>query len=68
MTANARITFAQNRLDAARREIKQAVIDFSVPDEKLLALRANAREAYQELQALDRKTLRKGLLSLIKFW
>lgn len=68
MTANARITFAQNWLDAARREIKQAVIDFSVPDEKLLALRANAREAYQELQALDRKTLRKGLLSLIKFW
>jgi hypothetical protein len=68
MTANARITFAQNRLDAARREIKQAVIDFSVPDENLLALRANAREAYQELKALDRKTLRKGLLSLIKFW
>ncbi len=68
MTANARITFAQNRLDAARREIKQAVIDFSVPDEKLLALRANAREAYQELQALDRKTLRKGLLSLFKIW
>ena len=68
MTADARITFAQNRLDAARREIRDAAIDFEIPDEKLLALRANAREAYQELQELDRKAAKKGLLSLLKFW
>jgi len=68
MTADARITFAQNRLDTARREIRAAVIDFEIPDEKLLALRANAREGHQELQALERKAARKGLLSLLKFW
>ncbi len=68
MTANAIITFAQSRLDAARREVRQAVIDFSVPDEKLLELRANARQAYEELRELERKASRKGLIAAFKFW
>ena len=55
-------------LDAARREIKAAVIDFDVSDEKLLELRANARAAYEELRVLDAKLLHKGILSLFKFW
>jgi hypothetical protein len=62
------VAFAQDRLDAARREIKAAVIDFDVSDEKLLELRANARAAYEELRALDAKLLNKGVLSLFKFW
>jgi hypothetical protein len=48
--------FAQNRLDAARRVIHAAVIDFDVPDDKLRELRANARAAYEELRALEAKT------------
>ncbi|MGA3063595.1 MAG: hypothetical protein ABSD90_10265 [Methylocystis sp.] len=68
MSRNPIVTFAQDRLDAARREIKAAVIDFDVSDEKLLELRANARAAYEELRALDAKLLKKGVLSLFKFW
>ena len=68
MSWNPIVTFAQDRLDAARREIKAAVIDFDVSDEKLLELRANARAAYEELRAMDAKLLKKGILSLFKFW
>jgi hypothetical protein len=68
MSRNPIVTFAQDRLDAARREIKAAVIDFDVSDEKLLELRGNARAAYEELRALDAKLLKKGVLSLFKFW
>ena len=68
MSRNPIVTFAQDRLDGARREIKAAVIDFDVSDEKLLELRANARAAYEELRALDAKLLKKGVLSLFKFW
>jgi hypothetical protein len=62
------VVFAQQRLDAARREIKAAVIDFDVPDEKLLELRANARKAHEDLRAMDAKLLKQGVLSLFKFW
>ncbi|HMK90094.1 MAG TPA: hypothetical protein VK446_10745 [Methylocystis sp.] len=65
---DARVVFAQNRLDAARREIRDAVVDFTVSDEKLLELRANAREAFEELRALDSKNLKTGLLGALKFW
>ena len=68
MSRNPIVTFAQDRLDAARREIKAAVIDFDVSDEKLLELRANARAAHDELRAIDAKLLRKGVLSVFKFW
>ena len=68
MSRNPIVTFAQDRLDAARREIKAAAIDFDVSDEKLLELRANARAAYEELRAMDAKLLKKGVLSLFKFW
>jgi hypothetical protein len=68
MSRNPIVAFAQDRLDAARREIKAAVIDFDVSDEKLLELRANARAAYEELRAMDAKLLKKGVLSLFKFW
>jgi hypothetical protein len=68
MSANAIVTFAQDRLDAARREIREAVIDFTVSDEKLLELRANARQAYEELRNLDRKAAKPGPFSFLKLW
>jgi hypothetical protein len=67
MSGDARIAFAQNRLDAARKEIRAAVVDFSITDEKLLELRANAREAFNELRELDRRAS-KSLLGFLKFW
>ena len=66
MAGDARIAMAQQRLDAARREIKAAVIDFDVSDDKLIEMRANARQAYEELRELDRK-YGKGFLGF-KFW
>jgi hypothetical protein len=65
---NALIADAQARLDQARRELKSAVLDFEVPDDKLLELRAAARQVYDELGALDRKKLRRGLFGFLKFW
>jgi hypothetical protein len=65
---HALIADAQARLDAARRELRLAAINFDVPDEQLLELRANARKVYDELAALDRKKLKKGLLGFLKFW
>ena len=68
MGADGRVIFAQNRLDAARRELRQAVVDFDVSDEKLLELRASARQAFEELREYDRKRLKGGLLGAFKFW
>lgn len=65
---HALIADAQARLDQARRELRLAAINFDVPDEQLLELRADARKIYEELAALDRKKLKKGLLGVLKFW
>lgn len=68
MPGNSIVTYAQSRLDAARKEVRAAAIDFDISDEKLLELRAEAREAYEELRKLDQQTLKKGLLASLKFW
>lgn len=65
---HALIAEAQKRLDAARRELRSAVIDFDISDEQILEMRAGARKAYEELAALDRKALRRGLFGFLKFW
>lgn len=65
---HALIADAQARLDEARRQLRLAAINFDVSDEELLELRANARKVYEELAALDRKFLRKGLFGFLKFW
>jgi hypothetical protein len=65
---HALIADAQARLDHARRELRLAAINFDVPDEQLLELRANARRIYDELAALDRKKLKKGLFNFLKLW
>jgi len=70
MPQNSMVTFAQARLDAARKEVRAAAIDFDISDERLLELRANLREADVELRKLDEKLLGKkgGLLGALKFW
>ncbi len=65
---HALIADAQARLNEARRQLRLAAINFEVPDDELLALRANARKIYDELALLDRKKLKKGLFGLFKFW
>jgi hypothetical protein len=65
---HALIADAQARLDEARRQLRLAAINFDIPDDELLALRANAKAVYAELAALDRKKLKKGAFSFLKFW
>jgi hypothetical protein len=64
---HALIADAQARLDSARRELRHAAVNFDVSDEELMALRARARSVYDELAQLDRKKLKKGLFSFLKF-
>jgi hypothetical protein len=65
---HALIADAQARLDEARRQLRLAAVNFDVPDDELIELRAKARNVYNELAALDRKKLKKGLLSFLKLW
>jgi len=50
---------AQRKLNAARGELRAAVINFGVPDDKVLELRAVFRHAEEEFRKVNRK---KGLL------
>ncbi|MGD9540552.1 hypothetical protein [Methylocystis sp.] len=68
MNLNSLIAEAQARLDRSRRELKSAVLDFDVSDENLLEMRGAARRVYDELSALDRRKLRRGLFGFLKFW
>lgn len=65
---HALIADAQARLDEARRQLRLAAVNFDVSDEQLLELRANAKKIYDELAALDRKMLKKGIFGFLKFW
>jgi hypothetical protein len=62
---HALIADAQARLDEARRQLRLAALNFDVPDEELLELRAKARTVYNELAELDRKKLKRGLFSFL---
>lgn len=53
---------AQRKLDAARGELRAAAINFRVPDEKVLELRAAFRRAQEEFHEMNRK---KGLLGFL---
>ena len=65
---HALIAEAQARFDAAKRELKQAALNFEIADDELLELREKARKFHEELAALDRKLLKKGFFSFLKFW
>lgn len=62
------IAEAQARFDVATRELKQGALNFDVGDDELLELREKARKLHEELAALDRKLLKKGFFSFLKFW
>jgi hypothetical protein len=68
MAKNSLIALLQEKLDAARRELRSASVDFEITDEQLLALRASARQLFQELKEQDRQITQKGLLASLKFW
>jgi len=68
MAKNSLIAFLQEKLDAARRELRSAAVDFEISDEQLLALRASARQIFEELKEQDRQAAQKGLLAALKFW
>jgi len=64
MTSKMRIDQAQQKLNAARGELRAAVINFRVPDETVLELRAAVRRAEEEFHQVNRK---KGLLGFLGF-
>ena len=57
----------ESQLEAARRQIRDVVIDFSIPDDKVLELRADARRVLEEVKELERKSGKKGLFRFLGF-
>ncbi len=67
MAGDSILTDMKSKLDLARREMRGAVINLDVPDDKLLELRADARRLFQEVKELERKAAKKGLLGFLGF-
>jgi len=57
----------KSKLDLARREMRGAVINLDVPDDKLLELRADTRRLFEEVKELERKVAKKGLFGFLGF-
>ena len=57
----------KSKLDLARREMRGAVINLDVPDDKLLQLRADTRCLFEEVKELERKAAKKGLFGFLGF-
>ena len=55
----------KSQLEATRRQIREAVIDFSIPDDKVLELRADPRQLFEEVKELERKSAKKGLFRFL---
>jgi hypothetical protein len=53
----------QSQFEMARRQVADAAIDFSVPDDKVLELRTHALRLQEEVRELERKS--KGLLGFL---
>ena len=43
MAGKSLLAHMESQLEAARRQIRDAVVDFSIPDDKVLEFRADAR-------------------------
>jgi hypothetical protein len=56
------VRLLETKFDEAQRDLRSAVIDFKIGDDKLLELRAAVRRAEQDLQEAKRK---KGLLGIL---
>ncbi len=57
----------KSKLDLALREMRGAVINLDVPDDKLLELRAETRRLFEEVRELERKAAKKGLFGFLGF-
>ena len=67
MAGDSILTHMKSKLDLARREMRGAVINLDVPDDKLLELRADARRLFEEVKELERKAAKKGLFGFLGF-
>ena len=67
MAKDSLLAHMKSKLDLACGEMRGAVIDFSIPDEKLLELRANARRILEEVQQFERKAAKGGLFGFLGF-
>lgn len=59
------LQFAKVRFEDARRQLGLAAMDFSIPDDRFLEMRSEARQMQDEVKKLERKS--KSLLGLLGF-
>ncbi len=67
MAGDSILAHMKSNLDLARREMRGAVINLDVPDDKLLELRAETRRLFEEVRELERKAAKKGLFGFLGF-
>ena len=65
MTGRSLVAHMESELEAARRQLANAVIDFSLPDDKVLELRADVRRVMEQVQELQRTSAKRGLFGLL---
>jgi hypothetical protein len=51
-------------LDTTRREVRDAIVNFDISDDKVLELRETARRDFEELQDFDRQAAKKARSAL----
>ncbi|MEK4034016.1 hypothetical protein WOC76_13905 [Methylocystis sp. IM3] len=62
---NSLLQHAKVRFEDARRQLGFAAMDFSIPDDRFLEMRAETRQMQDEIRKLERKS--KSLFSLFGF-
>jgi hypothetical protein len=67
MAGDSILAHTKSKLHLARREMRGAVINLDVPDDKLLELRADTRRLFEEVKELERKATKKGLFGFLGF-
>ncbi len=67
MAGKSLLAHMKSQLDATRRQIREAVIDFSIPDDEVLELRTDTRQLFEEVKELERKSGKKGLFRFLGF-
>ena len=65
MTGRSLVAHMESQLEAARRQLRDAVIDFSLPDDKILELRADVRRVMEQVQELQRTSAKRGLFGFL---
>ena len=67
MAGKSLLAHMESQLDVSRRQIREAAIDFTIPDDKVLELRADTRQLFEEVKELERKSGKKGLFRFLGF-